>query len=463
MNWARMKNRKTRTLKTVISALSIGVCLAFGQGEDEETHSTPEVPDILDLDTVLRYALENNFSIRRAVELIEEQEGLIVEVKARALPNLSLNSNYDQLDEGLSDTGGGVFNPNTENWGVSLNTRQALYEGGGVRSAIRAQDLLRESAKLFLESTIMDAALEVKTRYFAVLLAREQIKVEEQNIELLEETLVDARNRLEAGTVSDFEVLRAEVLLANAQPALIRRRSGFSVAIEQLRQSMGYRNYRRDTSNLTKVPEFIGSIDYEPVEFDLVESLNVALSDRSEIERLRVIEEARNAGVKIAMADYRPTIDLIGSYGKRKSSFSDSFDDGPEGWMVGVEASWDVFDGLRRKGRMRQARSQLEQARIDSEALRLQIEVEVRQAIAEFREAQQLVQAAAKAVEQGEEALRLADSRYAAGAISQLDVLESRFALTQSRTNRLEADYRHMIAVENLRRARGEGKPVIEE
>ena len=42
-----------------------------------------------------------------------------------------------------------------------------------------------------------------------------------------------------------------------------------------------------------------------------------------------------------------------------------------------------------------------------------------------------------------QEALRLADSRYEARAITQLDVLKARVALTESRTNRLEANYRH--------------------
>lgn len=62
-----------------------------------------------------------------------------------------------------------------------------------------------------------------------------------------------------------------------------------------------------------------------------------------------------------------------------------------------------------------------------------------------------------------QEALRLADSRYEARAITQLDVLKARVALTESRTNRLEANYRHIIAMENLRRARGEERPELEE
>lgn len=443
-------------------ALKLGIfvsAITTSFGQDERP---PEEPDTFDLKTALSYALDNNFNIRRAIEQIEEQEGIIVEVKARTRPSLSLDANYQKLDGGLSEVveGFGIATDNT--WGISLNLRQALYQGGGIKAALKAQDLTRESVRLFLESTIMDAMLEVTTRYYGTLLARDQIEVEEQNVELLEETLEDAQNRLRAGSVSDFEVLRAEVLLANAKPALIRRRSAFRVAIDQLRRSIGYGNYRRDSNNLEKVPEFLGELKYELVAYDLAICLDLALSNRSELERLRLIEEARDAGLEIARSDYRPSVDLIGSYGKRKSNFSESFDDGPEGWTVGVVATWDIFDGAARKGRVRQARSQLEQSRIERDSLRLAIEVEVRQAMSEFREAEELVNAAAKAVEQAEEALRLADSRYNAGAINQLDVFEARFALTDSRTNRLEANYRHIVAVANLKRAMGEDKPALD-
>ena len=449
-----------RVMKLSVLAFSLANLCGLARAEED---LPPEVPDSFDLNTARTYALENNFAIRQAVEQIEEQEGLIVEVKAQTRPSLSLDANYQQLDENLTEVIQGFTEAREDEWGISLNLRQALYKGGGIKAALKAQELTRASARLFLESTIMDAMLEVSTRYYNTLLARDQIKVEEQNIELLEEALEDARNRLKAGSVSDFEVLRAEVLLANAKPALIQRRSAFRVAIDQLRQSIGYSNYRRDPDNLQKAPEFQGELIYRPATFELENSLQVALDNRSELRRLQIIEEARDAGLEIARADYRPQVDLVGSYGKRRGNFSSSFDDSPEGWSVGVVASWDIFDGAARKGRVRQARSRLQQSKIESDSLRLAIEVQVRQAISELQEAEELVNAAKKAVEQAEEALRLADSRYEAGAINQLDVLEARVALTESRTNRLEANYRHIIAVEDLRRARGEGRPELEE
>ncbi|MBD5780450.1 TolC family protein [Pelagicoccus sp. NFK12] len=419
-----------------------------------QAQETPEVPETLSLQTTLEFALENNFAIKQAIESIKEQEGLIVEVKARALPSVSLNGSYRQLDEGLSDPDS-FFPATTESWSITLSARQALYQGGGIRAALDVQDLLRESSLLSLESTVLDALLEVRTRYYAALLARDQIGVEEQNIELLEETLNNAKLRRDAGDVSDFEVLRAEVALANAQPPLIRRRGAFRVAIEQLRQSMGYQNYRRDALNLEKVPDFTDELVYEPIEYDLQEGLEQALANRSELKQLEAIAKAREAGLEIANSGLKPSLDLVGSYGKQRSNFSSSFDDGPHGWTLGLEASWNIWDGRQTRGQRLQALSQLEQARIQQQSFRLGIEVQVRQAISALQEADQLAQAAVKVVEQAEEAVRMANSRFETGSISQLEVLEAQVALTEARTNALAANYQHLVAVAQYRRALG--------
>ena len=107
----------------------------------------PDVPDRLDLQNAIAYALENNFSIRQARERIREQEGLIVEIKSRALPNASLNSFYGKTaDELGSDRGPGITS--SQNWQIALEVRQTLYSGGGIKNALDAQKLARESSLL---------------------------------------------------------------------------------------------------------------------------------------------------------------------------------------------------------------------------------------------------------------------------------------------------------------------------
>ena len=404
----------------------------------------PSVPDILTLDDALQFALENNFSIRQARRRLKEQEGIIVEVRAQALPNVTVEGNYSRSDKTFSPT-------EYQNWTIGLYARQLLYSGGGVRAALDAASVTREAALLDIQSVIDMVLLDVRIRFADVLLNRERITVQEQSVSLLQEQLQNVKNRFEAGSVSQFEVLTAEVALANAQPALITARNAFRIAIDELRAVLGYQN--NFVSDLRKVPDFTGELVFTPIEYDLAEALLAARERRPELRRLEQLEKAREAGVVVARSDYLPEVSVVAGYEGRKDRNSNAFSDTRDGWTAGVQGTWAIFDGARTRGRVSQARAQLAQARLSVSEQTLAIEVEVRRALSSLQEAAELAAAADKVVDQATEALRLADVRYRNGAATQLDVLQARQALTEASLNKLEANYRHTVALATLRKA----------
>ncbi len=417
----------------------------------------PAVPDVLTLDQALVFALENNFAIRQARERLREQEGLIVEVRAQAIPNVAATVGYSRDARSLSEARAGVP-VNYQNWRAAIIVRQLVYSGGGVGAALDAAKTTRSAAVFEIEAVVNEVLLLVRTRFADVLLNRERIQVQEQGVALLKEQLLTAKNRFEAGSVSHFEVLTAEVALANAQPALISARNGLRIAIDELRAALGYQG--GFGSDLKKVPAFTGTLEYHPVAYELQASLSAAKARRPELLRLEQIRRARESGVTVSKADYLPEIYVTGGYEGVKRSTSNSLNDSLDGWTAGVEASWALFDGARTRGKVVQARAQLNQARLSVAEQTLAVEVEVRRALSSLQEAAELAEAAAKVVGQAEEALRLADVRYRNGAATQLDVLQARQALTEASLNRLEANYRHTIALATVRKAVGESDPV---
>lgn len=441
--------------------LRLPVFLAMGLAATavaQRTPSAPEVPDMLDLPTAVAYAVENNFSIRQARERIREQEGLITEVKALALPSATLNSSYTKWDDELSSDRG-FSGASTQNWNISIDVRQTLYSGGGVRAALDSQASLREAVRRELEGVVNSAILEVRTRFYDVLLAREQIKVQEQNVALLREQLQTAKNRFDAGAVSNFDVLRAEVELANALPELIRARNNFRTAVDALRFSIGFVN--QSPGAIAKVPEFVGTLDYSPINFELESTLASARESRPELLRLAAVVEAQDANVRFAKSGYLPDVSLVGGYQLRKANFSERFRDSPDGWTIGLQSSWAIFDGNRTKGQVVQARSQLAQAELALDEFGLAVEVEVRRALSAFQEAGELVDAAGKVVEQAQEALRLANSRYGAGTATQLDVLTTQVSLVRAQLNKLQAVYNYNVSVARVRQAAGIPDPLV--
>ncbi len=447
MNYSNVLNRSHNSMRRFVILCTLGLTLTASL--------RAQMPDQLDLRTAVTYALDNNYAIRQARERIREQEGLIVQVKGAVLPNVGLSGFYSKEDDAFSN-----FINVDQNWQIALEVSQLVYSGGGVRAALDAQKYVRESALLELEAVINNELLRVRTNFYDVLLAREQIGVQEQNVELLEEQLTTARNRLEAGTVSNFDVLRAEVELANAKPALIRARNDYRVSIDELRYSSGYTN--ATAVEMEKVPEILGDLNFEPVSFELAPALNSARTNRPELRQLETLMQARESGVVIAKSGRMPTVSVNGGYALRRDFSSSSFGDSFTGWTLGAAANWAIWDGASTRGQITQALSQKEQARLALLDAELAVEVEVRRALANLDGATELTEAAVKVVGQAEEAVRLADARYGAGTTTQLDVLAAQVALTSARNNLVQANYAYNIASANVRRAIGQSDVLIQ-
>jgi outer membrane protein len=415
------------------------------------------VPDTLDLRNAIAYAVENNFTIRQARERIKEQEGVEIQVQARQIPNVSAAGSYTGNSSEIS-----TYTPpdNDRAWSIALQARQVLYAGGGVVASVRAARLTREAAVLELQGIINEQLLAVRTQFYTVLLGREKIKVQEENVHLLEQQLKDAQSRLSAGTVSNFELLRAQVALANGQPPLIQARNDYRIAIEQLRQVLGL--VTSYGPNVTKVPEFAGSLEVGPqANYQLADALAAAHANRPELQRLSRLESAGEQNVKANRAGYIPEVDLVGSYNWTRGLTSAGWNGRRDGWIGGLQAQWNIFDGRATAGRVIQARSQLEQTRLSLAEATLAVEVEVRRAYSSLIEAWELVEASNKVVEQAQEALRLANVRYSAGTATQLDVLTSQVALTQARLNQWQAYYGYNVALAGMRQAVGQADEYV--
>jgi outer membrane protein TolC len=404
------------------------------------------VPSPLDLRAAIGYALEHNYAILQAREAIRLQEGVVIQVSSQAIPNLGALGEWARNEASISS----IYPPATSLWTVQLKATQTLYAGGGVQSAIKGAKLTRDAAALDLQTVIDTALLDVRTKFYNVVLARDKIRVEEENVKLYEHQLEDTKNQFESGSVSNFEVLRAKVFLANAQPNLITARNTYRIAIEQLRQSLG-------TPGLAVFPEVVGDLNSEPAEFDASAAVASAHEHRPELRRLDKLESAAAESVKTARSTFYPNLQAFGNYQWDGFTFANPAYGSPNvnGWTFGLQSSWSIFDGRLTEGKVRQAKSQLEQARLSKAAEELEVDLEVRQALSSLQESGELVTASRQTVEQAAEALRLAEARYHAGSATQLDVLTTQVAFTQSKTDQLTANYNYLVALANVRKSIG--------
>ena len=197
------------------------------------------------LDQAILTALQRNPDILRGKQEIERTKGVILEIRAQALPHINAGANFNWRDPNLGSgssfttTGPGITPTPAPNLAAetattaqtipsnlqetdksySLNiTGTQLVFNGTTLPATRGAFFQRDSAYFAFRNALDQVISTVKTQFYQVVVNKALIGVQEESVHLLESQLKDQQNRFEAGTVPRFNVLQAQVALSNQIP-----------------------------------------------------------------------------------------------------------------------------------------------------------------------------------------------------------------------------------------------------
>jgi len=403
----------------------------------------------------LNLALQQNGTILKAKSDLEASAGLVVQTRAIVYPRAVIGGNYQAVqDSSIDSPAGSTFAFGTDqSWTTDIRLVQSLYEGGRMTSSLRSAKLTREQALLEYQTIVSDTLLAVRISYYDILLAAQQITVREASVKLLQQELDDQQRRYDAGTVPRFNVLRAEVAVANARPQLIRVRNAYRIAKNRLVNLLGFSLSREI---LEDVPlQLTDRLDIAPYQVELPTAITQAFENRTELGALRKAEALRREDIVTARAGYLPSLQAFAGYGVRKSSFDVDLSAEKHGWFVGAQVGWDIFDGMLTQGKVTSAKAAHAKSLTELDDTERRIELEVRTAYSDFIEAKEVLDSQAKVQEEAEESLRLAKARADAGTGTQLDVLNAETALTEARTTQSLARRDYAVAVARVERAIG--------
>lgn len=410
----------------------------------------------------LNLTLQQNSGLAKARADLESSRGLVIQTRAVALPTVSATGNATREDQSLIQKFGtnapgasGGFIVPRDTWNTGFQLTQTIYQGGRTLSAFRAAKLQNEQSVLQYQTAVEDALLATRVAYYDVLVAEQQIVVNEASVELLQKELEDQQRRYDAGTVPRFNVLRAEVAVANARPALINARNTYRIAKNNLCNQLGYNLPREVWEDIPL--HLTDKLDANPYSVELPAAIGQALQRRTELAALERTEGLQRENIINAKAGYKPTVQAIASYDWRSSQFGGANTKAEyDGWTIGGQLSWNIFDGMLTYGKVVQAKAQLAHAKADLEDRARQIELEVRTDYSSFIQAREVLESQQKVQEEADEALRLARARAEAGTGTQLDVLDAETSLTQARTTQVQALHDYDVARAKLERAIGQ-------
>lgn len=432
------------------------------------------------------FAQENSKKIKSAMENVESAEGKVNEAISGMLPKLSGNGSYTyfieppvMLDEKAiadmrealssifpsgqmpSNFGDGT-NPSTDgrqeltsieadkhNYKASVSLQQPLFTWGKLYNSYKQAKLNLQAAKQGLKSEKHKLDLEVTKAFYGVILAREFVKVSEKAVAQVEKHVKTAKDLLEAGAATDYDVLRASVQLANVRSQLIKAKNSLRLAKESFKITLGL--------ELKTEVNVEGKLEYNQKSFQLEELLNMAMENRPDLRQLELQVLAGDKLVSVAKAGNKPNLVFMSNY---DANFSTSYEEGIDRdwkrtWNVTLAVDIPIFDGLATRARVKQAKSGLNQVKLGKAQLEDGINLEVKSAYLSLQEAQALIDAQKETVQQAEESLRIANLQHENGMITTVELTDAELALTQARVNRLQALYDYTVAIARLEKAIG--------
>ena len=450
------------------------------------------------LNQAILTALQRNPTLLNAEQEIKRTKGVIIQVRAQALPQINANANFQWVDPNL--TGARVFgNTNSTSgftpspaastgaaslmeglpsqvgdfraplaaptpvpvrnieqsdisYAISVTGTQLIFNGTTFNQ-IRGTFFQRDSAYFAFRNVLDQLISTVKTQFYQIIVNRDLVSVNEENVRLLEAQLKDQQNRFEAGTVPRFNVLQADVQLHNQIPQLIAAQNNLRISKLQLAKTLGldFQRRRGDSPPL----EVIGDMPYIPRPIELADAIEMGKQRRAFLKQARANVLNQLQQVRATAGQWLPNVTTTGGGEWVSSPINSSWHDISKGWTALVQASVPIWDSGAIAGQVIQQRALLSETKITYDDDVRQVELEIQQAYSNLQQNRELIQSQEKNVELADEALRLAKARLDAGAGVQLDVLNATVQLLTAQSTRLQALFGYNSSLAEFDRATG--------
>jgi outer membrane protein TolC len=392
------------------------------------------------LEQAVELAFRNNLQLQNQGVTFEKGQAALREAKAALYPSVSVQGDLSRqeifdLSNQSGTTSVGSSNALTGTVSVSYDLFTSGQRSATIRAAQQQVKFDEMEVQILTEQTLQD----VSNDYYSLQNAYEQVRIQRSAVANARESYRIATAREMAGVGTGFDVLQSKVQLANATQALTSAQNTQKTARRQLAQRL----------NIAQTADLTAADPVKPAggwPLTLEQSIVLAFKNRLELEQFLVQREIGRQNRKAALGALGPTVSLSGSW-DLDNSFGDS-SDWSSGYSVGATVQWTGFDGGAARARAKQSEKDMRSAELSFADTRNQIRFNVEQAYFSLQSNANNIQTTTLAVQEAQEALRLARLRYDAGIGTQTDVIDSENNLTEAEGNRVQAiiDYNKALA-----------------
>jgi outer membrane protein TolC len=408
-------------IKLLMASLSFFSALSIARAQD-----SAHAPRHITLGEAVQLALKHNHTVRIAGYKVEESQHAKEVARSAYLPTLSDDSRlYKLTDTQFIQIAGGSLG--TIN-GNPIPAQPVTISQGGKMIVLSGTTLSEPLTQLFTrvkpkndiaraeldatranaQETQNEVALKVHQLYYSVLIAQLHRTATEAKIKAAEELKSERIQQVKYGSTLNEDLVESSAQTLQAKQDLLTTELQLSDLTLQLDDVIGL-PLATELELDPSVPGVQGTCERE-------ECIKTALESHPEIMAARNEVKKASAAVQLSKADYVPDVSAIASY-----KYQDNVPFLARNFgTFGVQLTYDIFDGGRRRAAVRESDAQLAQAKENLARVTEDVELGVQVAYNKLQRTREMVKVSEELL-----ALRSESSRVSAQQLERGEALKS--------------------------------------
>ena len=427
---------RIKSLLTTVSCLAMLMTSSFVKAQQEQDSI------IISLDQAIEIALEESRTIKIS-NLTIEKSGYAKKGSYAALyPNISASGSYQRtLKKQIMamDFGGQAMEIEVGKWNnVNAGISAAMpLINAQLWESLKLSALDVELAVEQARSSKISMVAQVKKAYYAVLLAQQVYVVYKEVYDNAAKNFEYTEQLYNAGKTSEYEYLRMQVNVKNAEPNVYSSLTAIDLAIWQLKAIMGI--------DLETKIGVIGSIDlYKDEMMSYTLTNDVDLENNSALAQLSLQNEQLERTIKMTKFQYIPT--LSASFAYNYIAMGDDFNFKWNPYSVaGLTLNIPIFDGFSKRNNIRQYKASQNILELTMEDTERNLRVAFKNYENEIATFMKNYIAAESTLEMAQRSYDIAEKMYELGKTTLLELNDAQLALVQAQLTMSRTVYNFMV------------------
>ena len=408
----------------------------------------------LTLKAAINLSLANSKYLYQNKVAIDKAAAALLEAKQNKLPNASISGSYLQLSQANVDlklksnnTSGQpteVPKINSAMYGT-LNLSLPIYAGGKIKFGIVAAELLEKATKLDLESQKDEVINNTIEAYANLFKAFKAVALVKENLVQAQQREKEFTNLEKNGLLARNDLLKTQLQTGNTELALLDAENNLDLAKLNMNLLLGQpleTSIQIDTLNL----------NYNSNNLTLVQCLQNANSNRSDVAANQLRAEASSLAVKSIQAEKMPSVALTGGYIAATIPKVITINNAIN---IGIGVSYNISSLWKNKAKVQQAQANTKQLELNNGIINDRITQQVSSQFYSLQLAQKKILVLQQATEQAKENYRIVKNKYNNSLATLSDLLEADVAKLKSDLNLLFAKVDGFVTYNHLLQSTG--------